>query len=170
MAPVKPCLRLPLFSVLLSLLLMSFGDQPALGQHAQGQPASSSVALHLRYDIHGAQSRIAVVHPSAHGALAVAPSPLASLRPAPRDRWLAEDKAKHLVVSFLWVLGTQYMLVNKADWSEGDALPLSVASGAAAGIAKEWYDWRISSSRYFSRRDLVADAVGLALAAGVILL
>jgi uncharacterized protein YfiM (DUF2279 family) len=89
---------------------------------------------------------------------------------APRDRWLAEDKAKHLVVSATWTLATQYVLVAKAGWRERDALPASLASGAAVGLAKELYDGRAGPTGHFSRKDLVADALGLALAAGVILL
>lgn len=84
-----------------------------------------------------------------------------------RDRWLARDKAKHVVFSALWTLSTQYLLVNKAHWTKTDALPASIASGAAIGITKEVYD----SSRALgtvSVRDLVADAVGIGLAVIVI--
>lgn len=98
-----------------------------------------------------------------------APRPVAAPLPPSLDRWLARDKAKHVVFSGLWTLSTQYVLVNKADWSEGDALLASVASGAAVGVAKELYD----ASRPIetaSGKDLVADAVGIGLAVGVILL
>jgi uncharacterized protein YfiM (DUF2279 family) len=91
------------------------------------------------------------------------------LLPQQGDRWFAEDKLKHVVVSATWTLSTQYVLVAKAGWSERNALPLSLASGAAIGLAKEVYDRRYGSG-HFSRKDLVADALGLALAAGVILL
>jgi uncharacterized protein YfiM (DUF2279 family) len=88
----------------------------------------------------------------------------------PRDRWWAMDKAKHLGGSFLWTLSTQYVLVSKADVSELRALPWSVASGAAIGVAKEAYDWRRGPTRHFSWKDLAADALGVALAAGLIAL
>lgn len=94
--------------------------------------------------------------------------PLAST-PVPRDRWLARDKAKHVVFSGLWTLSTQYVLVNKADWSEGDALPASIASGATIGILKELYDASRRTGEA-SGKDLVADAVGIGLAVGVIAL
>lgn len=88
----------------------------------------------------------------------------------PRDRWLAMDKAKHVGGSLLWTLSTQYVLVAKADLSEPHALPWSVVSGAAVGLAKEAYDARYGPTRTFGRKDLVADAVGIALAVGVIAL
>ena len=86
------------------------------------------------------------------------------------DRWLAFDKVQHFTFSFLWTLGGQYALVNKLSWSERDALPLSVGASAALGLAKEVYDVRASPSRYFSRRDLVADGAGILLAVGFVLL
>jgi uncharacterized protein YfiM (DUF2279 family) len=86
-----------------------------------------------------------------------------------RDPWLGFDKVQHVTFSFLWTLSSQYAFVNKVGASEGRALPLSLASGAGIGLSKEWYDRRYGSG-LFSVRDLVADAVGLALAAGVILL
>lgn len=86
-----------------------------------------------------------------------------------RDPWLGFDKVQHVTFSFLWTLSSQYAFVNKFSISEGRALPLSLASGASIGLTKEWYDRRYGSG-LFSVRDLVADAVGLALAAGVILL
>mgnify|MGYP006896948817 CR=1 FL=1 len=98
---------------------------------------------------------------------------VASVRPIalapPRDRWLARDKARHMVVSGLWTLSTQYVLVNNAGWTEADALPVSVASGATVGLAKELYDASRPTGRA-SAKDLVANAVGIALAVGVIAL
>lgn len=84
------------------------------------------------------------------------------------DRWWAPDKAKHVAFSFLWTLGTQYVLVDKAGWSNQRAAPWSAGSGAAVGVTKEVYD-RHTAGR-FSLRDLAADAVGIALALGVIAL
>ena len=49
-------------------------------------------------------------------------------------------------------------------------MPLSVGASAALGLAKEVYDVRASPSRYFSRRDLVADGAGILLAVGFVLL
>ena len=90
-------------------------------------------------------------------------------RPSSRDRWWARDKARHVVFSGLWTLSTQYVLVRKADWSEGDALPVSMAASGTVGIAKELYDASRSEGRA-SGKDLVANAVGIGLAVGVIVL
>lgn len=86
-----------------------------------------------------------------------------------RNRWLARDKALHVVGSALWTLSTQYVLVNKADWTEGDALPVSLASGATVGLTKEALD-ATRPTGTASGRDLVANAIGLGLAAGLIAL
>jgi len=91
-------------------------------------------------------------------------------RPLPQDRWIAMDKAKHVGGSMLWTLSTQYVLVVKADWRSHDALPLSVASAATIGLAKEVYDRYAGPTRVFSGRDLVADALGIGLAVLVIVL
>jgi len=52
---------------------------------------------------------------------------------------------------------------------ELDALPVSVASGATIGLLKELYDTS-RPGRTASGKDLVADAVGIGLAVGVIVL
>lgn len=87
-----------------------------------------------------------------------------------QDRWIALDKAKHLGGSTLLTLSAQYVLVAKANWSEGEALPLSAGAAATVGLTKEVYDRYAGPTRYFSRKDLVADAIGILLGAGIILL
>ncbi len=94
---------------------------------------------------------------------------LPSSPPVRDDRWWDRDKVLHLGGSALWTLSTQYVLVNKAEWSEDDALPVSVASGVAVGAAKELYDANRPSGTA-SVRDLAANAVGIGLAAAVIAL
>lgn len=97
-------------------------------------------------------------------------SPVRRASPSPsEDRWLGRDKAKHLTVSALWTLSTQYVLVSRTDWDDPDALPASVASAATVGLSKEFYD-ASGLTGHFCGRDLVADAVGIALAVGVITL
>ena len=86
------------------------------------------------------------------------------------DRWWARDKLQHFTFSFLWALGSQYVFTDKVGWSDRAALPASAASTAAVGLAKEVYDARFDEGNRFSRRDLVADGAGLALAVVVILL
>lgn len=96
--------------------------------------------------------------------------PKDSLHRQTDDRWFAFDKVQHLTFSFLWTLSTQYVAVNKGRISEEHALPLSISSGAAIGVSKEYYDLTVGPTRYFSTKDLVADAAGILLAVGVILL
>ncbi len=96
-------------------------------------------------------------------------APPTATPPPSRDRWLARDKARHVVFSGLWTLSTQYVLVNKADRSADTALPVSIASGTAIGLAKELYDTS-RPNQTASGKDLVADAVGIGLAAGIIVL
>lgn len=91
------------------------------------------------------------------------PFPLLALNERDRDPWLGTDKLLHTTFSFLWTLSSQYTLVNKIGLSEGQALPVSAASAAAVGLAKEFYDAETPGNR-FSRRDLAADAAGIGLA------
>lgn len=89
--------------------------------------------------------------------------------PRPDDPWLAPDKGQHVVFSGLLTLSTQYVLVQKADWSSGDALPVSAATSATVGLGKEVYDASRLGGRA-SGKDLVANAVGIGLAVGIIAL
>lgn len=110
-------------------------------------------------------------HSSANGARrGETPGRKPPFDPQTEDRWIAFDKVQHLTFSFLWTLGTQYIVVNKGRISEQHALPLSISSSAVAGVSKEVYDLRIGPTQYFSTKDLVADALGILLATGVILL
>ncbi len=88
----------------------------------------------------------------------------------PSDEWWAYDKAQHVAFSFLITLAGQYTLESKGVLSRGRALPVSVSFSAATGVAKELYDWRRGPTRYFSRKDLVADFLGILAASGLILL
>lgn len=95
--------------------------------------------------------------------------PLIAPNGSPPDPWLGRDKAKHVLGSALWTLSTQYILVNKVGWTESNGLPASIASGAAIGITKEVYD-ASRSGRVASARDLIADALGIGLAVGIVTL
>lgn len=93
-----------------------------------------------------------------------------ALKARPTDRWLGFDKAQHAAFSFLWTLSSQYTLVNKLDVSERRALPISAGSAMLLGLSKELYDAGNAPRNNFSYRDLAADAFGIALAIGLILL
>ena len=86
------------------------------------------------------------------------------------DRWLARDKALHVTYSFLWTLSSQYVLVEKTPLSHDAAIPYALASGFAVGVAKETYDRYWGPTGRFSWRDMVANGIGLGLAAGVMVL
>lgn len=77
------------------------------------------------------------------------PSPVVS---KPKDSWSGSDKKMHLGVSF--VLG----MATAAQWP--DNKPLAFAVAMAPGVLKEISD---RSTTGFSAKDLVADAVGVAL-------
>lgn len=119
-----------------------------------------------------ASIRFQLLYPPHHGFTDVTETttPDTLFKRTSQDRWFAFDKVQHTTFRFLWTLGTQYTLENKAEWSHNGALPVSLCSGAAVGLAKELYDWQIGPTRHFSKRDLVADALGLVLAAGLIAL
>lgn len=85
------------------------------------------------------------------------------------DSWTGFDKVRHATFSFLWVLSTQYVAVNKLGMEEGEAFGLSAVSAASAGLLKEIYDSK-KPGGHFSKRDLVANGVGICLASVVILI
>lgn len=86
------------------------------------------------------------------------------------DPWLGRDKALHAGGSFLLTLSGQYVLTAKLSAGEGTALPIAAGTTLALGLAKEVVDSRRAVRPHFSTRDLVADAVGVVLAVGLILL
>ena len=87
----------------------------------------------------------------------------------PQDKWFAIDKVQHFSYSCLVSLGTQYVLVNKMGKDETSALPVSLGISFTAGITKEIQD---SKSKYgfFSRKDLVANTMGIIFSMIIILL
>ncbi|MEM1041743.1 MAG: hypothetical protein AAGI91_03855 [Bacteroidota bacterium] len=86
------------------------------------------------------------------------------------DPWFGRDKALHAAGSFLLTLSAQYVLTAKLSADEGTAIPIAAGTAFSLGLAKEVADSRRPVNPLFSTRDLVADAVGVALAVGLILL
>ena len=84
------------------------------------------------------------------------------------DKWLAIDKLQHFSYSCLISLGCQYVLVNKYNNGEKDALPLSSSLSFSAGLLKELNDNR-GKNGYFSIKDMVANLAGITVAAIIIL-
>ena len=83
------------------------------------------------------------------------------------DKWFAIDKLQHFAYSCLISLGCQYVLVNKKDFSESDALPISTALSFSAGLSKELND-RKGKNVFFSVKDMVANCAGLFVAIKII--
>ena len=83
----------------------------------------------------------------------------ATHRAPPHDRWLGEDKFKHLAFSYLITVGTFGATRLAADHDA--SVTVATVAGAAAGIGKEIYDARRQGP---SLRDLLWDALGVAAA------
>lgn len=103
--------------------------------------------------------------PDAGGLEAVAVRPDTT---APPDLWLGRDKALHAGASFLLTLSGQYILVDKADLSNGEALPVAASTALLLGVLKEVNDSRRPRYPLFSWRDLAADALGIGVAAAIV--
>ncbi len=83
------------------------------------------------------------------------------------DNWFAIDKLQHFSYSCLISLGCQYVLVNKQNNTEKESLPISSALSFSAGLLKEINDNR-GKNGFFSWKDMVANAAGIAVAAFII--
>ena len=83
------------------------------------------------------------------------------------DKWFAIDKLQHFSYSCLISLGCQYVLVNKYDNSESEALPLSTLLSFSAGLSKELNDSR-GKNGFFSVKDMIANCAGLIVASAII--
>ena len=83
------------------------------------------------------------------------------------DKWFAIDKLQHFSYSCLISLGCQYVLVNKQSNTEEESLPISSALSFSAGLLKEINDNR-GKNGFFSWKDMVANAAGIAVAAFII--
>lgn len=84
-----------------------------------------------------------------------------------KDSWIGIDKIQHIMYSKFISLGVQYILVNKMDLSENDALPISITSSFFAGFSKEVIDGK-SKKNIFSNKDMVANSLGLLIAISII--
>ena len=83
------------------------------------------------------------------------------------DKWFAIDKLQHFSYSCLISLGCQYVLVNKKDISESDALPMSTALSFSAGLSKELNDRKVKNG-FFSLKDMIVKCAGLFVAIAII--
>ena len=85
------------------------------------------------------------------------------------DPWFAIDKIQHFSYSCLIALGFQYVLVNKLNLKNKSAMPVSLGLSFIAGVTKEIQDEK-SKNGFFSKRDLLANGMGLLLARIIILI
>jgi uncharacterized protein YfiM (DUF2279 family) len=85
--------------------------------------------------------------------------PAAPASPPPQDRWVGEDKFKHLAFSYVVTAGT--FGVSRLAADHDASITIGAIAGAAAGIGKEIYDARRQGASF---RDLAWDALGVAAA------
>ena len=85
-----------------------------------------------------------------------------------QDSWIGFDKIQHATFSFLWVLGIQYIAVNKSGLDENEAFQISFSSSASLGFLKEICD-RKKPGGHFCKKDLIANGLGLVLATAIVL-
>ena len=84
-----------------------------------------------------------------------------------KDSWVGYDKLQHVTFSFLWVLGSQYVAVNKIGMEEHEASRISFSASFSFGILKEMYD-RKRPGGHFCKKDLIANVLGLVLASAIV--
>ncbi|HEY0527952.1 MAG TPA: DUF2279 domain-containing protein [Gemmatimonadaceae bacterium] len=80
-----------------------------------------------------------------------------------RESWFGADKIKHFFIS-AFVESLAFSGLQAAGANRRVALGGGIATSAAIGIAREIHDWR-TPGKWFSYRDLTADAVGIGAAA-----
>lgn len=125
------------------LVTIRLGASPALAQDRSSADPSltpQAIAFAFRYE---------------------APSP-------PRNRSLSTDKALHFTGSAVWTLSTYYGLTGVADWPHRASLGTAAGSAAVLGVLKEMYD-ASKIGNHASGGDLVANALGIGVATGIIL-
>ena len=89
------------------------------------------------------------------------------MSPINQDRWFGEDKAKHVVASFILTGASAYYCRHRQKWSDEKGVTFGASFTLSMGIAKEIGDLR-SNTHFFSWKDLVADFLGIGL--GVVFL
>ena len=77
-----------------------------------------------------------------------------------KDLWTARDKRLHLVTSAAMVGVGYHLLHDRWLFEARDSRNLAISVTAVAGVIKELYDKR-GTPPTCSRKDLVADAVGI---------
>lgn len=91
------------------------------------------------------------------------------LAPDLQDRWLARDKARHLLASFMLTGAMMYRLRFYEGWDTFSSRITGAGVTFGLGVVKELRDRSTSAPcNRFSWKDLVADLAGVCL--GILLL
>ena len=80
-----------------------------------------------------------------------------------RDPWIGRDKAQHLALSFIVTSATDYTLAQQGK-PLGYRQRVSLGLSFSLGLLKEVHDALRPRGSGFSLKDLLADALGCALA------
>ena len=83
------------------------------------------------------------------------------------DPWFGFDKVQHFTFSFLWTLSSQYVIETKMEIHNNRTIYYSAGSAFSIGLLKEFHD-KDKPGGFFSKRDLIAD--GLGIICGVIII
>lgn len=89
------------------------------------------------------------------------------MSPIKKDLLFGEDKAKHIVASFILTGAAAYYYRHRQKWSGEKSVAFGAGLTFSMGMAKEIGDLK-SNTHFFSWKDLAADLVGIGL--GVVLL
>ena len=79
------------------------------------------------------------------------------------------DKIQHTAVSFLLTLSSQYILEEKSNFSQNEAIGYSVSTSAMIGLTKELNDMNIRK-KPFDWGDMIANLVGIGMAVLIVTL
>jgi uncharacterized protein YfiM (DUF2279 family) len=84
--------------------------------------------------------------------------------PAVQDQWLARDKARHLLASFMLTGAAMYHLHFREGWTPSESRIAGAGVTFGLGLAKEWRDlFKPEPYNRFSWKDMVADLAGIGL-------
>lgn len=78
------------------------------------------------------------------------------------DSWFGKDKADHFTLSAALTAAQYYALHRELEMPSRRSLQAAVSGTALIGVVKEIYD-ATARKRFASKKDLVADVLGIAL-------
>lgn len=78
------------------------------------------------------------------------------------DSWFGKDKADHFILSAALTAAQYYALHRELEMPSRRSLQAAALSTVVIGAAKEIYD-ATARKRFVSKKDLIADVLGIAL-------